>query len=119
MFKKRVLFNSNEHFLEKCLCHYDFRNPLGNKTHKHDISAFYYFLGNLQVQLKSRLKKIFTYNHVHNILEFRSVLVEFLFTTSKTKLISSIINFMYESVQTLPNDLAFSPLGGLICPHKK
>ena len=59
-FKSNKFLNSREHVLEICLYHDDFIivNPLGNKTNKHKISAFYFVLGNLPPKFKSRLKDI-------------------------------------------------------------
>ena len=59
-FKSDNFLNSREHVPEICLYHDDFSiaNLLGNKTHKHKISAFYFALGNLPPKFKSRLKDI-------------------------------------------------------------
>ena len=59
-FKSNTFLNSREHVLEICLYHDEFSivNSLGNKTHKHKISAFYFVLGNLPPKFKSRLKDI-------------------------------------------------------------
>ena len=52
--------NANPNILEICMYHDDFGmfNQLGNKTHKHKISAFYFVLGNLPFEYRSRLNDI-------------------------------------------------------------
>ena len=59
-FKSNKFLNSRERDSEICLYHDDFSvvNPLGNKTHKHKISAFCFVLGSLPPKFKSRLKDI-------------------------------------------------------------
>ena len=58
--KKSQLFNSEPNALQICLYHDDFNivNPLGNKTYKYKISAFYFVIGDLANKCKSRLKYI-------------------------------------------------------------
>ena len=59
-FKENVLFQSNPNALQICLYHNDFNivNPLGNKTEKYKVSAFYFVIGNFSAKFKSRLKDI-------------------------------------------------------------
>ena len=58
--KENQLFNSDPNALQICLYHDDFNivNPLGNKTQKYKISAFYFVIGNFTNKYKSRLKNI-------------------------------------------------------------
>ena len=44
-YKNNLFLNSTPNLLDLCICDDDFGivNPLGNKTHKHKISAFYFF----------------------------------------------------------------------------
>ena len=58
--KENQLFNSEPNALQICLYHDDFNivNPLGNKTQKYKISAFYFVIGNFANKYKSRLKDI-------------------------------------------------------------
>ena len=44
-YKNNLFLNSTPNVLDLCICDDDFSivNPLGNKTHKHKISAFYFF----------------------------------------------------------------------------
>ena len=60
-FKGSNFWNETESMkLEIILCHYDFNvvNPLGNKTLKYKVSAFYFVLGNLPAKYRSRLTDI-------------------------------------------------------------
>ena len=58
--KENQLFNSEPNALQICLYHDDFNivNPLGNKTQKYKISAFYFVIGNFANKYKSLLKDI-------------------------------------------------------------
>ena len=59
--KSNNFLNAGEHVLEICLYHDDFsivKQQLGNKTHTHKMSAFYFILGNLPPKFKSRLRDI-------------------------------------------------------------
>ena len=59
-YKENKLFSSDKNTLQICLYHDDFNiaNPLGNKTQKYKISAFYFVIGNLSAKFKSCLKDI-------------------------------------------------------------
>ena len=59
-FKENVLFQSNRNALQICLYHdyFNIVNPLGNKTDKCKVSAFYFVVGNFLAKFKSRLKVI-------------------------------------------------------------
>ena len=59
-FKNNALFNSEKQSLQVVLYHDDFNvaNPLGNKTVKYKISAFYFVLGNLPSKYRACLKDI-------------------------------------------------------------
>ena len=59
-FKSNSLLNSEKKTLEIVLYHDDFGivNPLGNKTVKYKTSGFYFVLGNLLPQYRSRQKDI-------------------------------------------------------------
>ena len=59
-FKSNSLLNSEKKTLEIVLYHDDFGivNPLGNKTVKYKTSGFYFVLGNLSPQYRSRQKDI-------------------------------------------------------------
>ena len=59
-FKSNSLLNSEKKTLEIVLYHDDFGivNPLGNKTVKYKTSGFYFVLGNLPPQYRSRQKDI-------------------------------------------------------------
>ena len=59
-YKENKLFSSDKNTLQICLYHDDFNivNPLGNKTQKYKISAFYFVIGNLSAKFKSRLKDV-------------------------------------------------------------
>ena len=59
-YKNNLFLNSTPNVLELCIYHDDFSivNPLGNKTHKHKISAFYFVLGNFPSKFRSRLSDI-------------------------------------------------------------
>ena len=60
IFKSNPLLNSEKKILEIVLNHDDFGivNPLGNKTVKYKTSGFYFVLGNLPPQYRSRQKDI-------------------------------------------------------------
>ena len=60
-YKNNLFLNSTPNVLELCIYHDDFSivNPLGNKTHKHKISAFYFVLGNFPSKFRSRLNDIY------------------------------------------------------------
>ena len=59
-FYENRLLNSNKKTVELILYHDDFNvvNPLGNKTVKYKTSAFYFVLGKLPSQFKSKLSDI-------------------------------------------------------------
>ena len=59
-YKNNLLLNSTPNALELCIYHDDFSivNPLGNKTHKYKISAFYFVLGNFPSKFRSRISDI-------------------------------------------------------------
>ena len=59
-FKGKSLFQSNPNCLEICLYCNDFNivNPLGNRTEKYKVSAFYFVTGNFSAKFKSRLEDI-------------------------------------------------------------
>ena len=59
-FKQNKLFNCQENSIEIILCHDEFNvvNPLGNKVSKYKLSAFYFVIGNVPNQFRSRLKDI-------------------------------------------------------------
>ena len=59
-YRTNPFLNANPHMLEICMYHDDFGivNPLGNKTHKHKISPFYFVLGNLPFKYRSQLNDI-------------------------------------------------------------
>ena len=59
--KSNRFLNSRQHVSEICLYYDDFIivNSLGNKTHKHKISVFYFVLTNFPPKLNSRLKDIY------------------------------------------------------------
>ena len=59
--KSNRFLNSRQHVSEICLYYDDFIivNSLGNKTHKHKISVFYFVLANFPPKLNSRLKDIY------------------------------------------------------------
>ena len=59
-FRTNPFLNANFNILEICMHHDDFGivNPLGNKTHKHKISIFYFVLGNFPFKYRSRLNDI-------------------------------------------------------------
>ena len=59
-YKNNLFLNSTPNVLELCIYHDDFSivNPLGNKTHKHKIPAFYFVLGNFPSKFRSRLSDI-------------------------------------------------------------
>ena len=56
-YRTNPFLNANPNILEICMYHDDYgiSNPLGNKTHKHKISAFYFVLRNLPFKYRSRL----------------------------------------------------------------
>ena len=59
-FQENMLFKEHQNALQIVFYHDDFQisNPLGNKTFKYKISGFYYTIGNLKAEHKSRLKDI-------------------------------------------------------------
>ena len=59
-FKENTLFSNKTHVLQIIFYNDDFQcsNPLGNKTAKYKVSAFYFSLGNLSTKFRSRLKDI-------------------------------------------------------------
>ena len=58
--RENGLFSCDKHALQICLYHDDFNivNPLGNKTQKYKVSAFYFVIGNFSGKYKSRFKDI-------------------------------------------------------------
>ena len=59
-YRTNPFLNANPNILEIFMYHDDFgiANPLGNKTHKLKVSAFYFVLGNLPFKYGSRLNDI-------------------------------------------------------------
>ena len=59
-YKNNLFLNSTPNVLELCIYHDDFSivNPLGNKTYKYKISAFYFVLGNFPSKFRSRISDI-------------------------------------------------------------
>ena len=59
-YRTNPFMNANLNILEICIYHDDFGivNPLGNKTHKHKISAFNFVLENLPFKYRSRFNDI-------------------------------------------------------------
>ena len=55
-YKNNLFLNSTPSVFEVCI--YRIVNPLGNKTHKHKISAFYFVLENFPSKFRSRLSDI-------------------------------------------------------------
>ena len=60
LYQINPLFSTSQHSLQLVFYHDDFQvaNPLGNKTHKCKISGFYFVLGNVKSEHRSRLKDI-------------------------------------------------------------
>ena len=58
--RENDLFSCDKHALQICLYHDDFNivNPLGNKTQKYKVSAFYFVIGNFSGKYKSRFQDI-------------------------------------------------------------
>ena len=60
-YKNNFVLNFTPKVLELCIYHDDFSIviPLGNKTNKYKISAFYFVLGNFSSKFRSRLSDIY------------------------------------------------------------
>ena len=69
MWRENVLFTIDEPSLQLILYYDDFNvvNPLGNKVVKYKSSAFYFVLGNIPSNLRSRLCDMFSDNFPCNI----------------------------------------------------
>ena len=59
-FKDNRLYSREKSAIQLIFYNDDFQcsNPLGNKTAKYKVSAFYFSIGNLPAKLRSRLKDI-------------------------------------------------------------
>ena len=127
-YKNNFFLNATPNKLEFCIYHDDFSivNPFGNKTHKHNISAFYFVLGNFPSKFRSGL------SNTHLILlspaslvakyGYRSLLSPLIEDLKSLEINRILVNFdglLHHFKGTLSmvvaDNLAAHALGGLFC----